>query len=226
MFPTIQESKEIWVKGRKFSIKKLANNYNPETFNDNNCSIGIFRLAPQDYHRFHSPCNGTIGKPVYVDGEYYTVNPMAVRSELDVFGENIRVIIPIDSPQFGKLLYIPIGAMMVGSILLTCKENDVVESGQELGYFKFGGSTIIIIIPHNNFMFDSDLVKNSSERIETLVKVGMSIGHTSNVNELKRIRIKVDDPKKIERIKRTISVSDENAKSTGNVTWEYHTLRK
>lgn len=226
VFPTIQESKEIWVKGRKFSIKKLANNYNPETFNDNNCSIGIFRLAPQDYHRFHSPCNGTIGKPVYVDGEYYTVNPMAVRSELDVFGENIRVIIPIDSPQFGKLLYIPIGAMMVGSILLTCKENDVVESGQELGYFKFGGSTIIIIIPHNNFMFDSDLVKNSSERIETLVKVGMSIGHTSNVNELKRIRIKVDDPKKIERIKRTISVSDENAKSTGNVTWEYHTLRE
>ena len=46
------------------------------------------------------------------------------------------------------------------------------------------------------------------------------------MNELKRIRIKVDDPKKIERIKRTISVSDENAKSTGNVTWEYHTLRE
>ena len=54
----------------------------------------------------------------------------------------------------------------------------------------------------------------------------MSIGHTSNVSELKRSRIKVDDPKKIERIKRTISVSDENAKSTGNVTWEYHTLRE
>ncbi|CAI4062681.1 phosphatidylserine decarboxylase 2 SKDI_07G4230 [Saccharomyces kudriavzevii IFO 1802] len=226
VFSTIQESKEIWIKGRKFSIKKLANKYKPETFSDSKCSIGIFRLAPQDYHRFHSPCNGKVGKPIYVDGEYYTVNPMAVRSELDVFGENIRVIIPIDSPQFGKLLYIPIGAMMVGSILLTCKENDAVESGQELGYFKFGGSTIVIVIPHKNFMFDSDLVKNSSECIETLVKVGMSIGHTSNVNELKRVRIKVEDPKKIERIKRTISVSDENARDAGNASWEYHTLRE
>ncbi|EJS43553.1 psd2p [Saccharomyces arboricola H-6] len=226
VFSTIQESKEIWIKGRKFSIKKLANNYSPEIFNDSKCSIGIFRLAPQDYHRFHSPCNGKIGKPIYLDGEYYTVNPMAVRSELDVFCENIRVIIPIDSPQFGKLLYIPIGAMMVGSILLTCKENDLVEGGQELGYFKFGGSTIVIVIPHDNFMFDSDLVKNSSERIETLVKVGMSIGHTSNVSELKRVRIKVDDPRKIEQIKRTISVSDENARNVGNATWEYHTLRE
>ncbi|CAI4063701.1 hypothetical protein SUVZ_07G4000 [Saccharomyces uvarum] len=226
VFSTIQESKEIWIKGRKFSINKLASDYSSEIFNDNKCSIGIFRLAPQDYHRFHSPCNGKIGKPIYVDGEYYTVNPMAVRSELDVFGENIRVVIPIDSPEFGKLLYIPIGAMMVGSILLTCKENDVVESGQELGYFKFGGSTIVIVIQQDNFMFDSDLVKNSSERIETLVKVGMSIGHTSSVNELKRIRIKVDDPKKIERIKRTISVSDENARDAGNATWEYNTLQE
>jgi len=51
-------------------------------------------LAPQDYHRFHSPVKGTIGKMTLIDGEYYTVNPQAIRTGLDVYGENIRKIVP------------------------------------------------------------------------------------------------------------------------------------
>jgi Phosphatidylserine decarboxylase len=34
----------------------------------------IFRLVPQDYHRFHSPVDGRVGPMTYISGEYYTVN--------------------------------------------------------------------------------------------------------------------------------------------------------
>lgn len=178
VFASVQQSKEIWIKGSSFTLSRLTRDYVPEVFNDRSCSIAVFRLAPQDYHRFHSPCNGTIGKPIYIDGEYYTVNPMAVRSSLDVFCENVRVVIPIESPEFGTLLCIPIGAMMVGSIVLTHKEGDVVTRGQELGYFKFGGSTVVVIMPAQRILFDTDLSRNTADGIETLVKVGMSVGHS------------------------------------------------
>ncbi|KAG0669894.1 hypothetical protein C6P45_003176 [Maudiozyma exigua] len=226
VFDTIAKSQEIWIKGSKFSIDRLTGNYKLEKANEKNTSIAIFRLAPQDYHRFHSPCQGTIGKPVYIDGDYYTVNPMAIRSSLDVFGENIRVVIPIHSKEFGTFLFIPVGAMMVGSIILTCKEGDTVTRGDELGYFKFGGSTIILIIPKGKIQFDSDITKNSNEGIETLVKVGMSVGHVPDIKEYKRKPVRVVDPVQLERIKRTISVDDAHVNRYHNVSWEYKELEK
>ncbi|SCW02067.1 LAFE_0E13432g1_1 [Lachancea fermentati] len=226
VFSSIKSSKQIWIKGRNFTLTKLTGNYRPEVFNDRSCSIGIFRLAPQDYHRFHCPCDGIIGKPKYISGEYYTVNPMAIRTELDVFGENVRVVIPIESEHFGTILYIPVGAMMVGSVILTCNEGDKVERGQELGYFKFGGSTVLLIIPSQKIEFDTDLLKNSEERIETLVKVGMSVGHTPDVKEHKREKIIIRSKEELDRITRTITVTDDTAKSVSNVSWEYQTLQK
>ncbi|CUS24509.1 LAQU0S17e00518g1_1 [Lachancea quebecensis] len=226
VFSNIKASKEIWIKGKTFTITKLTNSYHPEIYNDASCSIGIFRLAPQDYHRFHCPCDGVIGKPQEISGEYYTVNPMAVRTELDVFGENVRVVVPIHSKEFGTILYVAVGAMMVGSIILTCKEGDTVERGQELGYFKFGGSTILLVVPSQKVMFDTDLLNNSNERIETLVKVGMSIGHTPAVKEHKREKRVLHSKEDIDRIKRTISVSDETVEKADNAPWEYHNLRK
>ncbi|SCU97121.1 LANO_0E15214g1_1 [Lachancea nothofagi CBS 11611] len=226
VFSSVKSSKEIWIKGRSFTLTKLAGSYRPEVYNDSSCSIGIFRLAPQDYHRFHCPCDGVIGKPQRISGEYYTVNPMAVRTELDVFGENVRVVVPIHSPEFGTILYIAVGAMMVGSIILTCKEGDSVQRGQELGYFKFGGSTILLVIPTQNVLFDTDLLQNSNERIETLVKVGMSIGHTRSVKEHKREKHVLTNKAEIDKIKRIISVSDEAADHIGNVTWEFRNLQR
>lgn len=224
VFPSIEKSKEIWIKSSKFTINRLTKGYNNDRYNNSNTSMAIFRLAPQDYHRFHCPCDVTVGKPINIDGEYYTVNPMAIRSELDVFGENIRTIIPMKSAEFGNFLMIAVGAMMVGSIVLTCKEGDHIAKGEEVGYFKFGGSTIILLVPGNNIEFDSDLINNTTEQIETLVKVGMSLGHTPDVKDMKRKRKTIIDSLQLEKIKRTISVTAENISKIGDVTWQYDTL--
>ena len=50
----------------------------------------------------------------------------------------MRKIVPIDSPQFGRVMAVCVGAMMVGSIKTTVKEGGEVKRGQEFGYFAFG----------------------------------------------------------------------------------------
>lgn len=35
-------------------------------------AMAIFRLAPADYHRFHSPIDAEIGEFEHVPGNYYT----------------------------------------------------------------------------------------------------------------------------------------------------------
>lgn len=170
VFNKIDEATRIWVKGREFSMERLLGNAYPEDAKRYvNGALGIFRLAPQDYHRFHIPVDGVMGTPKTIEGEYYTVNPMAIRSALDVYGENVRVVVPIDSVTHGRVMVICVGAMMVGSTVITRKPGDNVKRAEELGYFKFGGSTILCLFEPGVMKFDDDLVDNSSGALETLV---------------------------------------------------------
>lgn len=172
VFNRMDEATKIWVKGREFSIARLLGNAYPEDAKRYvNGALGIFRLAPQDYHRFHIPVDGIMGAPKTIEGEYYTVNPMAIRSALDVYGENVRVVIPIDSVAHGRVMVICVGAMMVGSTVITRKEGENVKRAEELGYFKFGGSTLLVLFEEGVMKFDDDLVDNSNTALETLVSL-------------------------------------------------------
>ncbi|KAF9220448.1 hypothetical protein BS17DRAFT_797725 [Gyrodon lividus] len=177
VFETVSEATRLWIKGREFTVSRLlGDTYRDEAERYTGGALAIFRLAPQDYHRFHVPVDGTIGHMTDISGEYYTVNPQAIRSALDVFGENARKIVPIDSPQFGRVMAVCVGAMMVGSIKTTVNEGQQVKRGQELGYFAFGGSTIVVLFEKGAVEWDEDLVINGRASLETLVRVGMSIG--------------------------------------------------
>ena len=170
VFNTLDEATKIWVKGREFSVQRLLGNAYPQDAKRYvNGSLGIFRLAPQDYHRFHIPVDGTMSKPKLIEGEYYTVNPMAIRSALDVYSENIRFVVPIDSVAHGRVMVICVGAMMVGSTVITRKDGEQVRRTEELGYFKFGGSTILLLFEPGAMQFDDDLIDNSCGALETLV---------------------------------------------------------
>ncbi|KAF8994050.1 phosphatidylserine decarboxylase-domain-containing protein [Cyathus striatus] len=176
-FETVSEATRLWIKGREFTVARLLGDvYKDQAERYNGGAVGIFRLAPQDYHRFHSPVDGTIGPMTYIAGEYYTVNPQAIRTALDVYGENARKIVPIDSPQFGRVMAVCVGAMMVGSIKTTVEEGEQVKRGQEFGYFAFGGSTIVLLFEKGALKWDEDLLINGRASLETLVRVGMGVG--------------------------------------------------
>lgn len=171
VFNRIGDATQIWVKGREFTIERLLGDaYPQDSQRYKNGALGIFRLAPQDYHRFHIPVDGIMQKPKTIEGEYYTVNPMAIRSALDVYGENVRVVIPIDSVSHGRVMVICVGAMMVGSTVIVREEGEHVKRAEELGYFKFGGSTILLLFEEGTMQFDEDLVANSNTALETLVR--------------------------------------------------------
>eukprot|EP00906_Rhabdomonas_costata_P018254 RCo026635 len=96
-FATITDATKIWIKGQDFTVSKLLQCQELAELFPSGSSVLIFRLSPQDYHRFHSPVTGTLGpNPREIPGSYFTVNPVAVRENIDVFGENKRVVTWID----------------------------------------------------------------------------------------------------------------------------------
>ncbi|KAF8985000.1 hypothetical protein BGZ46_006290 [Entomortierella lignicola] len=179
-FQTISDATKFWIKGKQFTIARLLGDELLAKKYEGG-SLAIFRLAPQDYHRFHIPVKGVLSEPKLIKGEYYTVNPMSIRSGLDVYGENKRIVSTIESKEFGTVAYVAIGAMMVGSIILTTQAGQTVQRMEEHGYFAFGGSTIVLLFEPNSIAFDNDLVRSSKEQIEMLVKVGMNVGTSTRV---------------------------------------------
>ena len=78
-------SYEIRVKGQNFNIPNLLNlppSTKVEKFK--NASLAIFRLAPSDYHRFHSPIDCEVGDIENVPGHFYT-GKWARRSSMCTF---------------------------------------------------------------------------------------------------------------------------------------------
>jgi len=174
----VDEATTIWIKGKNFNLKNLLKDDNLAKEYSGG-SLVIARLAPQDYHRFHSPVGGVLGKFIPCSGTYYTVNPIAVRDTIDVYTENKRQRVTIKSPEFGDVVYVTVGATMVGSIMYTAKEGQTVKKGDELGYFAFGGSTVLLLFKAGAIKFDNDLEVNSLKPIETLVKIGSSLGKST-----------------------------------------------
>lgn len=71
---------------------------------------------------------------------------------------------------------VAVGALLVGSIEFTVTEGDKVQKGQELGYFAYGGSTVIVLFPEDmGVEFDEDMSNWSKNGLETILQVGQGV---------------------------------------------------
>jgi len=199
VFRTLDDSQALWIKGEHFTLSNLFGGWDKsgdmaKLFAGG--SLVIARLAPQDYHRWHFPVTGSPLKRFPIDGAYMTVNPIAVRKNVDVYTLNKRCICPIETKEFGLVVLIAIAATAVGSINFDncdCKEkknnqacvDGACQVGKQVkkfdphGYFAFGGSTTLVLFQPGVIAFDTDLLRNSDQGLETLVKVGNRIGITA-----------------------------------------------
>lgn len=118
VYPSIEKATQLWIKGKKFTLDNLLQDEALAGMFHGG-SIVIARLAPQDYHRFHSPVTGILQEFVNISGGYYTVNPIAVNKPFDVFCGNKRLTTTIETSDFGQVCFVAIGATMVGSINMT-----------------------------------------------------------------------------------------------------------
>jgi len=118
-----------------------------------------------------------------VDGALYTVNPVAVNKPLNVYTENKRCVIELESKIFGNVILIAVAATMVGSYLLfkegtiKLEEGMSVARGDVAGEFRFGGSTVLVLFEPNKVKWSDDVLTNSNKNnMETLLQCRETIG--------------------------------------------------
>lgn len=134
----------------------------------------VLRLTVEDYHRYLYSVSGKQSKNYHIDGTYHTVNPIA-NDYLPIYKENTREYTVIHSKEFGDVLQMEVGALLVGKIS-NHKQSTVVTRGEEKGFFEYGGSTIVVLTQKGRVTPRSDLLTNSKNGYETKVLQAHPLG--------------------------------------------------
>ncbi|MEY8339565.1 phosphatidylserine decarboxylase [Lachnospiraceae bacterium 62-35] len=171
VYPITRESR-FHIKHLEYSLEKLLHDSAlAARYQDGLCLI--FRLAPHNYHRYCYPDNGLAVKQVSIPGLLHSVRPSALKTS-PVFLENARQYTVIDSENFGLLVQMEVGALLVGKI-----HNHIgrliIERCTEKGYFEFGGSTILILAEQGILDIDQPILSASQKGLETTVTYGEKI---------------------------------------------------
>ncbi len=133
----------------------------------------IFRLTPDDFHRYGFMDAGRIQSCEVLPGVLHTVRPIAFR-RYPVFSENAREYAVLETANFGKVIQMEVGALFVGRIV----NHPLTEfvRGQEKGKFEFGGSTVILLLQKGAAVIDGELLQNTRDGKESIVRLGQAIG--------------------------------------------------
>jgi len=165
----------VQVKGITYSLQELIKNPGVASkYHRGTCLI--LRLCPTDYHRFHFIDSGICEPSHRIKGAYYSVNPVALQKVEKLFCENKREWSIFHSDHFGDILTIEVGATFVGSIIQTYTPHQKVARGDEKGYFKFGGSTVLLFFEENKVRIDPEIIEQTKLGYETYILFGEKIG--------------------------------------------------
>jgi phosphatidylserine decarboxylase len=163
----IKDNLEVNIKGITYNIKELFNddlNYFKDGY------MLVYRLSLDNYHRFHYIDDGKRINRIKVKGRLHTVSNSS--SKYKIYKENEREYSILDCKNIGRIIYMEVGALLVGKIINY--DLDTFKRGEEKGYFMPGGSTIVILV--NNVKIASDIIKYSNKNIETIVTTGEKVG--------------------------------------------------
>lgn len=168
----IEKNKGFKIKNSVYTVEDLLEDVDLAKQYENG-TILIFRLSVDDYHRYCYVDSGKKVKSYFIKGKLHTVNPIA-SYYYKIYKTNSRHVDVLDMNDLGEMIYIEVGAMMVGKI-----KNLEVKSfkrGDIKGWFEFGGSTVVLLFKENTVQIDEDIIENSNKEIETKVKMGEKIG--------------------------------------------------
>lgn len=170
--PITQDSR-FEIKGVPYTVAELLEDPAAAKAFDGGLCL-IFRLSPDDYHRYVYPDGGTQEETREIRGVLHTVNPIA--ADLKVYRRNTRRCTLLHTEHFGDVMQIEVGALLVGKIVNHRENACRVEKLEEKGYFAYGGSTVILLLGQGAVQIDEDIQKYSAQGIETKVFLGEKIG--------------------------------------------------
>lgn len=146
-------------------------------------------LMPNTYHRYHSPVSGkVIESNADVMGDYFGIKdfPDLLEkgdvgygydySDFEVFRRGYLII---QTPNYGLVGMIPVGLNTIGSVvfsdqfkLITSSDTPVpIAKGEQVGYFKYGGSLNILLFQPGRFPSLNLLVREKIGVINTNCEV-------------------------------------------------------
>ena len=88
---------------------------------------------------------------------------------------NKRAVTWLETEAFGEIAIVEVGALVVGTIVQTFRPGPV-RRGEEKGYFRFGGSTVVLVLEPGRLRIDPDLIEASAAGLETRIRMGTRIG--------------------------------------------------
>ncbi len=123
-------------------------------------SFATFYLAPQNYHRVHMPCAGTLRLARHLPGDLFSVNESTAGSVPGLFARNERIACVFDT-KAGPMAIVLVGALFVGSMSLSwageiraarprvmrdlpVRPAIALDRGAELGWFNMGSTVILL----------------------------------------------------------------------------------
>ncbi|MCA1056224.1 phosphatidylserine decarboxylase [Rossellomorea aquimaris] len=162
----ITDDLEILVKGKRYSVLEMMGSEEKSTPYIGG-DFAVFYLSPANYHRIHSPVDGSVLNRWSLGRDSYPVNDYGLMYGKDVLAKNYREITELQH-QRGKVSVVKVGAMFVNSIEYV-QEKDVWHQGEEVAYFTFG-STVILLFEKDCFRF------SEGKQIPRDVKMGETIG--------------------------------------------------
>ena len=169
----IEADSRFTLKGTEYTLSSLLRNEElAEKFSGGWCLI--FRLCVDDYHRYCYVADGEKGGNTFIPGVLHTVNPIAC-NHYPIYKENAREYAVLHTENWGDILMMEVGALMVGKIV-NHHGAAHVSRGQEKGYFQFGGSTVVLLVEKDRLILNDPYPENSARGIETRVRYGQPIG--------------------------------------------------
>lgn len=152
------------VKGRRYPLAMLLGD---EALAARYAAGVVFNLylSPPDYHHVHSPVSGSIRAARWIPGTLWPVNDWSVNRIENLFGRNERIVIEIESPRFGLVTCVMVGATNVGRMSVTFDDivtnsspgrfrpgqrerrytpAPAVTAGDRLGTFHLGSTVILL----------------------------------------------------------------------------------
>ncbi|MCR5302318.1 MAG: phosphatidylserine decarboxylase [Lachnospiraceae bacterium] len=179
----------IPVKQSRYSIARLLHSRKTAArFEGGYCLV--FRLCVDNYHRYCYFDSGIKGENHFIEGKLHTVQPVALE-DIPVFTENCREYTVMKTDNFGPVIQMEVGAMLVGKIS-NHHGRYAFSRGEEKGCFLYGGSTIILLIQKDRAVLDDKILRASAAGKETPVIAGELIGRKYR----KTIPLPQKDPEK------------------------------
>jgi phosphatidylserine decarboxylase len=155
----VDSGARIFVKGQPYDVGELVGDPR-DAARYAGGEFAVVYLAPRDYHRVHSPVDGTIVEIRGMGGDLFPVNKIGERHVPQLFVKNQRVAIVIDSRGLGRVTVVMVGATIVGRVTVSVLPGDDVppgvhrleeprpiQRGDEIGIFHLGSTVVLLLEP-------------------------------------------------------------------------------